>query len=103
MAIVTLADAKAHLGITDSTDDALITAKIDAAQARLEQMLGYVIATEFPDTVPADLAEGVLQLTAHFYENREATLVGLSAMPLPMGVEDTIRNRRTYAWGVAGA
>ncbi|WP_315923506.1 head-tail connector protein [Mesorhizobium sp. SP-1A] len=98
MAIVTLADAKAHLGITDTTDDALITAKIDASQAWLEQMLGYVIATEFPDTVPADLVEAVKQVTAHFYENRESTVAGLSILSVPMQVEDTIRNRRHYSW-----
>jgi uncharacterized phage protein (predicted DNA packaging) len=99
MAIVILEDMKAHLGVTTDDDDALITAKIDAAQAWLEQMLGYAIADEFPDTTPADLVEAVKQVCAHFYENRESTVAGLSILSVPMSVEDTIRNRRSYAWG----
>lgn len=101
MAIVTLSDMKAHLGIVDNADDALISAKIDAAQAWLEQMLGYDIATEFasPLVVPFDLVEAVKQVAAHFYENREASVAGLSILSVPMQVEDTIRNRRHYSWG----
>lgn len=103
MAIVTLSDMKSHLGIVDDTDDALISAKIDAAQAWLEQMLGYDIATEFaaPLVVPFDLVEAVKQVAAHFYENREASLVGLAAVETPFGVWDIVANRRNYSWADA--
>lgn len=100
MAIVTLADVKAHLNITDSTDDTLISDKIDAAQAMLEQQLGYAIEVEFP-TVPADLKEAVRMLVGHWYENREASVIGISASLLPLGVKDIIRDRRNWSWSDA--
>lgn len=98
MAIVTLETAKEHLGITLDTDDDLIEAKIDAAQAWLESQLGYSIEEEFGTGIPADIIEAVLQQTAHLYENREATVVGVSIVETPAAVADTIRNHRRY-WG----
>ncbi len=92
MPIVTTADMKAHLGITLETDDDLVDGKIEAAQASIEQLLGYEIETEFA-TVPGDLKEAVRQLAAHFYENREASVVGISVSLLPLGVRDIVNNR----------
>lgn len=97
MAIVTLAEMKAELGIIDDTDDALITAKIAEAQSWLETFLGYAIEDEFAD-VPADLAMAVKLQAAHLFENREATAAGISIQMAPNGVEDIIRNRRSYGW-----
>lgn len=103
MAIVTVEDMKAELGITEDTDDAMIAAKIDAAQAHLEALLGYEIATEFasPLVVPADLVGAVKMLAANAYENREASLVGLAAIETPFGVWDIVANRRNYSWADA--
>jgi hypothetical protein len=106
MSIVALAAMKAELGIIDSVDDTMIQSKIDAAEAHLEQLLGYTFAEEFPDTVdvnfpdtvPADLLAAIKQLAAHLYENREATVVGVSASELPFGVWDVVRERRNYSF-----
>lgn len=102
MAIVDLEDAKSHLGILDDADDSLISGKIDAAQAWLESQLGYSIEDEYdgdsPVAYPADLVEAVRQMTAHMFENREATVVGLSITETPAAVADTVRNYRRY-WG----
>ena len=98
MPIVNLADMKAELGILDGADDGLIADKIEAAQAWLEQFLGYEIAAEFPDGAPADLVMAVKMQAAHLYENREATAAGISLQLAPNGVDDVIRNRRAYAW-----
>lgn len=98
MAVVTLADMKAELGITDDTDDAMITAKIDEAQAWLESFLGYSITTQFPDGAPDDIVMAVKMQTAHLFENREASVVGVAIQLAPNGVDDVIRNRRSYAW-----
>ena len=98
MAIVTLTEMKAELGITDDADDDMITAKIDEAQAWLEAFLGYDIAEEFEDAVPADLVMAVKLQAAHLFENREATAAGLTIVLAPNGVDDVIRNRRAYAW-----
>lgn len=99
MAIVELDDMKAHLGVTSDEDDVLIDGKIKAAQAHIERLLGFKIAIMFPDEIPADLIEAVRQLTAHFYENREATLVGVTAQVLPLGVADIVAEHRIYTYG----
>lgn len=98
MAIVDLSLAKKHLGVTEDDDDDLISAKIDSAQALLEGWLGYAIEDRF-ETAPADLIEAVLQLMAHAYENREASIVGLTIASVPLGVRDVIAARRDYLTG----
>jgi hypothetical protein len=105
MAIVDLATMKAELGILDDVDDALITSKIEAAQAHLEALLGFKIEEEFPPIgdppavlVPADIVAAVKMLAAGLYENRESTIVGVSAMETPHGVWDIVRERRRYEW-----
>ncbi|WP_457660948.1 head-tail connector protein [Sinorhizobium medicae] len=97
MEIVTLDDMKSHLGITDAASDSLIAGKIDAAQAHLETLLGYVITEEFT-TVPDDLKDAVRQLAASWFENREAVTVGISAMETPLSFWDIVRERRSYAF-----
>lgn len=97
MAIVTLSEMKAELGITDDADDAMITAKIGEAQAYIEQVLGYGIEAQFP-TVPADLKAAVKMQAAHLYENREATIAGVSLQIVPSGLDDILRERRSYVF-----
>lgn len=110
MAVVALADMKAELGILDSVDDALIESKIDAAQAHLDALLGYSIEDRYPPTedsppaptAPADLIAAVKMLAAGWFENRESSLVGVSAVEVPHGVWEIVANRRNY-WGSDGS
>lgn len=97
MAIVTLEEQKLHLGVTLDADDNLISGQIDAAQAFIENFLGYVIEDEF-ETVPDDLVSAVKMLAAHWFENREASLVGVSGQDLPTGVDDILTNRREWSF-----
>lgn len=97
MAIATLEQVKDHLRLLHDDDDALIEAKIDASQAHLEALLGYVIEDEF-ETVPPDLVEAVMQLVGHWYENREASVVAVTIVETPMSVWDVVRERRSYAF-----
>ncbi|MCO5131206.1 MAG: head-tail connector protein [Xanthobacteraceae bacterium] len=102
--IATLANLKAQLNVTSDLDDTLLTRKLAAAQNYVESWLGYKIETEYPptdgeppvSTVPPALVEAVLQLAAHWYENREATLVGVTAQDLSHGVSDVIREYRRW-------
>lgn len=98
MAIVTLAEMKEELGIIDDVDDALITAKIDSAQAHLEALIGYSITDRYGTAIPADLIAAVKMLAAGFFENRESSVVGVSASETPHGVWEIVANRRNY-WG----
>lgn len=95
--IVDLDLAKAQLNIVGTDDDALLTHKIGAAEAWLA---GY-IGGPLPDPLPADLVEAVLQLAAHWFENREATAYGASVNEVPFGVVDLARQYRVWSFSDA--
>lgn len=106
-AAVTLSDVKEHLNQTLDVDDALIERKIMAAQEHLENLLGFALDAEYPTTgsvtypatVPASIKECICQLVAHWFENREATLVGVSAQQLPFSVWDIVNAHRRWSFG----
>ncbi|MBB5045931.1 putative phage protein (predicted DNA packaging) [Rhodopseudomonas rhenobacensis] len=99
MAIVTLEEVKAQLNQTLDVDDELIERKICAAQCHIEQLLGFKISDQYtPTKIPAPLKECVCQLAAHWYENREAVLVGVTAQSLPIGVSDIVNEYRNWSW-----
>jgi uncharacterized phage protein (predicted DNA packaging) len=95
MAAVTLDQVKQHLRVTIDDDDQLITDKLSTAQAWIG---AYTVSDPTADTTPAPINEAVLQLTAHLYENREATLVGATAQCLPLGFLDLLANYRAFAF-----
>lgn len=100
--IITLDDVKLQLNQTLDVDDALITRKIAAAQDHIEQILGFKIEATYggdgQDPIPPALVEAVAQLAAHWYENREAVLIGLSAQHLPIGMMDILNSFRKWSW-----
>ena len=108
--IVTTAQMKDHLNITadlGTDDDALILRMVAAAQGYIERLLGFAIETTYPPagtpavlTVPPALVQCVCMLAAHWYENREATLVGVTAQELPFGVWEIVREYREYSFDV---
>jgi len=107
---VSLEVAKVHLNVTTDVDDALITRLIAAAQDWFEAQLGYRLADKYPDagspavsTVPPALVQGILLVVGHFYANREATLIGVNAASLPLGVCDIVNDYREWSWGEADA
>ncbi|MDX3975790.1 head-tail connector protein [Shinella sp.] len=104
--IVSLAEMKQQLNLTDdlgTDDDALIARKIAAAQNLIERHLGYKIEARYggndQEEIPPALTEAVAMLAAHWYENREATLVGISAQELPLGVTAIVTEYREYSFG----
>ncbi|OYX10123.1 MAG: hypothetical protein B7Z15_13815 [Rhizobiales bacterium 32-66-8] len=100
MTIITVADAKAHMNITTDADDALITAKIEAAEAWIALYIGTALddAEAFPDGTPEPLKEATRQLVAHLYENREATLVGLNMVDVSPGLFALMAPYRDWAF-----
>mgnify|MGYP000197396570 CR=1 FL=1 len=121
--IVSVADVQAHLNLEGDEDTAVVERKIAAAQEWIARFTGvnfesYYIAPPPPPpppdppdpyyfepepfdsyaTVPAPLKEAVRQLAAHFYENREAALVGVTASELPFGVIDLVAPYRTWVF-----
>jgi hypothetical protein len=104
---VTLDIAKAHLNVTTTGDDALITAQIAAAGALLAAQLGFAIddTTQFPDGTPADLDQAQLMLVAHWYATRETAMVNTAAaaIEVPFAVREIVANYRNYSFGLADA
>lgn len=99
-----LSDLKAHCNVTSTADDVVLTRLLSAASAHVARLLGFALddADAFPDGTPADLELAVLQLAADWYENREASLVGLTASSIPFGVREIVNEYRNYTFGLAG-
>jgi hypothetical protein len=95
-----LATLKEHVNQTLDTDDDLLERTLEAAQKHVERELGYALddTDELPDGPTADLEQAVLQIAAHWYENREPVIVGVSAGPVPGSAADIIANNRTYSF-----
>lgn len=96
---------KVHCNVSGTDDDAVLSRLLSAATRHVERVLGYAIDDEeqFPDGTPEDLDQAVYLLSAHWYENREASLVAVSAAPLPMGVSAILNEYRNFTFGVADA
>jgi hypothetical protein len=63
---LTLADARAFLRVPDTSEDAVLTILIDAAEAHVAAASGVALTP----TSPAPLRLSVLTLVAHAYEHR---------------------------------
>lgn len=96
--IVQLDEVKENLNVTGNDDDALLTRQIAAAEAHIDRMLGFKMETEYPAAVPADLKQAICHLVGHWYENREATLVGVSIQNVPFSVHDIVREYRNWSF-----
>nr|WP_295113386.1 head-tail connector protein [uncultured Caulobacter sp.] len=71
---LTLAEARAFLRVPDTSEDAVLTLLIDAAEARIAAAAGLALSP----TSPAPLRLAVLTLVAHAYEHRDAGEPSLS-------------------------
>lgn len=91
---VSLDKLKQHLNITDDADNELLTDKLAAASAWVAAYTGGPI----DDATPAPILEAIRQLAAHLYENREASLVGVTAQSLPFGMLDLLAPYRCWAF-----
>lgn len=92
---VATADLRAHLNVDDCASE---NAQLHRMQRAAESWIAAYLGTSFADLdpVPDAVRMAVLMLAGHFYENREATLVGVTAAELPFGVIDLIRPFRAW-------
>lgn len=91
---ITLDDLKSQLNIDGTDDDVLLQGKLDTATAFIETFTGAPMGL----TPPAPLLEAVRQLAAHLYENREATLIGITVRELPFGLFDLLTPYRAWSF-----
>jgi Phage gp6-like head-tail connector protein len=110
MSIVTISLLKAHIGTDElldpsifgdiaSANDELLQHYIDAAEDYVANRLGKPLSDPEFDPMPAAIKQAVLLVAAHFYENREASLIGVNGMELLIGVSDLLRTYRREVTG----
>ena len=87
--VVTLEEAKAHLRVDTTDDDALITGLIAAATELAEQWLSRSLTDG--TATPQPIKVGINLLVAHWYINTEATTAGTMTL-LPLGVQELLRS-----------
>lgn len=80
--MITLALVKEHIRVDHDLEDVLIQHYMDAALAWVIRYTGE----NYLDTI-IELEQAQLLLIGHWYENREAVVVGSSVADLPFAVE----------------
>lgn len=103
MNVITVEDLQAHLNLPEGQDSDLLASKIASAETQINSFLEKKFADYYDDasqanSVPEPLKEAVRQLAAHYYEQREAVLIGASAAIVPWGVVDLIQPYRAWAF-----
>lgn len=94
--IVSLADVKEYMRVDAHDDDVQILAMLETARGVVEGWCGPL--DDFADGVPAVLVQAMKMLVAHFYKNREATLMEGRATEMPFGFFDLIDPHRLRAF-----
>lgn len=89
MAVVTLAEVKAHAYVEHDEDDGLFNGYIDAAVDYLAR-IGCLVDAE---PLPAVLKQAALLLIGHWYANREAVNTA-STSELPLGFNALVASVR---------
>lgn len=71
--IVSLTEAKSHLRVDQSAEDALITLYIEASEDHIKAYLNRSVPgiADSPQTVPAAIKAAALLIVGDLYENRE--------------------------------
>lgn len=75
-------------------DDEQLTLYLDTAIEMTRKQIGAETLA-FEDS-PAPLRLAVCMLAAHYYENREATIAGISINRIPLGYLDICAGYRTW-------
>lgn len=83
---------KIHMNITDDAENAILAQKLDVATA----WVGKIVGGPVTEADEAPIHEATRMLAAHLYENREASLVGVTAQELPFGVMDMLGPYRCW-------
>lgn len=97
--ILTLAEVKTHLRVgSDTSEDSLITTYITAAREYIEGYQNRVYLSS-DEAVEAETMTGIekaacLLLIGHWYENRQAVVLGTPPSEVPFAVKALLDIRR---------
>jgi len=101
---ITLAEAKTYLRVDDSTEDDLISILISAARQYAERHENRLLVARTAEDVaetdyytPDELEKAAMFLfLGHLYENREAVVIGATAVEMPLGARWLLDKYRVY-------
>lgn len=96
-----LATVKMHLRVDGDEEDALIGGYVAAAKAHVEQHCDRKLVETDPVEpdemgLTRDVEQAILLLVGHWYANREAVAVGVSATAMPLAVESLLWYRKRF-------
>ncbi|WP_029042568.1 head-tail connector protein [Cucumibacter marinus] len=85
----------------DAIDTAVLPKVLEAATKHVEKVIGYTLddTDKLPDGAPGDLEHAILMIAAHWYEERETVLVGVSGQEIPFGASQILGEYREYTYG----
>ena len=81
--------------IATITDDTHLT--VDLAFSTTKTGLTYVMHPGIPSPVPLKLKQAMLLIAGHFYNTREATVMGVSINKIPYGYDYLISKDKNYS------
>jgi len=83
--VVTLSEAKAHLRVTDTSEDTIIQTYMEAAVEQVRNFLNQDIPGEgdSPSAVPFSIKAAVLLIIGGLFENRESIILGQTVQDNP--------------------
>lgn len=93
---LTLDQLKAHLNITDTNDDLLLTDILSAATSYVEGFTGSIDA--MLPAPPPELYQAVKLLAAFWYENRESAAYGSTPVEAPFGFWSLVNSHRKWSF-----
>ena len=93
--ILSLADLKAHLGVTIAEDDALLRSHLEAARGFVEGWCGPL--DDMEDGVPAGLVHALKETVRFFYDARDPDKPALYEPP--PGVFSLLNPYRKWSFG----
>ena len=93
---ILLADIKNHLRVSssDTSEDALLAIYATAAREFCEGYQNRVFVGEDAETMNGIEKAACLLLIGHFYENRQAVVLGVTAAEVPFAVKALLDIRR---------
>ena len=78
MQAVSITEAKLHLRVTSTDEDALINVYISAVTDNIKSYLNRDIPVDNLNNVPASIKAAALLMIGDLYENRESQIIGQS-------------------------
>lgn len=95
--VLTLSEIKAQLRVDDDYEDDLLEAKILAAEAHIESLIGKSF-DDYEGDVPEPLKEAVRMLVGHWFDNREAVSEDAQTKETPFGVWQIVNEHRVWSF-----